>query len=344
MQNPKYYSWFSSAYTSAQRRQLVSALQHYTQLETQDTHTNAILQQSLVTMLEVLLDEYEPLSSEPLPPLADSVAAMTPEHAQDYLALALVLCLLLKTGYRQRVALLLENWSDQLQVVATMPVVLRAIRDNNVDIIKDDTYLGEGFQNKIARENGKRWLGQDEYLRQMRVMQDGEPHNELQQKYEMLNELPVTTLGGALCHMLRQSKLSLPGEPYGFAEFFLWHDLTHLLSGNGTDYPGELGANIFAAACSQRSKYEILVWGLLQFNLGSSLAVVASPGLDNMRHKRVLQQYCLSLLAGSGCTLDVLSWPLEQMFQDLRLPLDEVRAKYHIKAIMPADPNGESSP
>ena len=37
-----------------------------------------------------------------------------------------------------------------------MPMLLRAVRDNNVDIIKDDTYLGEGFQNKIARENGKR--------------------------------------------------------------------------------------------------------------------------------------------------------------------------------------------
>ena len=115
-----------------------------------------------------------------------------------------------------------------------------------------------------------------------------------------------------------------------------------MLSGNGADFLGELGANIFIAACSQRSKYEISVWGLLQFNLGYSLAVVASPGLDNMRHKRVLQQYCLSLLAGSSCILDVLSWPLEQMRQDLRLPLDEVRAKYHIKAIMPADSNGES--
>lgn len=101
MQNPKYYSWFSSAYTTVQRRQLVSALQHYTQLETPDTYTNTILQQSLVTMLEVLLDERERLGNKPLPPLADLIAAMTPEHAQDYLVLALVLCLLVKTGYRQ---------------------------------------------------------------------------------------------------------------------------------------------------------------------------------------------------------------------------------------------------
>ena len=131
--------------------------------------------------------------------------------------------------------------------------------------------------------------------------------------------------------MQRESGLNLPGEPYGFAEFFLWHELTHVLSGNKTDFVGELAVNAFTAASSHRAKFEILLWGLLQFNSGFSLAVIATPGADELAKPGAIKNYCNALLCGSHATLDVLNWPLQQLLCDLKLPLDRVRASYNIK-------------
>ena len=98
-------------------------------------------------------------------------------------------------------------------------------------------------------------------------------------------------------------------------------------------FKGELGVNAFTAAYSQYGKYKILIWGLLQFNLGYELAVVATGSKEHFKNREVVEQYVRSIVSGSQCTMDFLHWPTDQKRHDLRQPIAEVRKRYHIDPV-----------
>ncbi|MDF1797123.1 MAG: hypothetical protein P1U63_11365 [Coxiellaceae bacterium] len=259
----------------------------------------------------------------------EAIHKLSKDCRNDFFVLALILVLSENVRLKDRIAELLK-YKRFFNVHSTVWVVLQAILDDDITTLQKPSVLGEAYHNKRARVNGMRWVGLHEYKKQMLVMKEGDEDCVLKAKYDFLNKLPKNTLGGALCELLRQQKISLPGEPNGFAEFFLWHDLSHVLSGNGVNYAGELGANIFTAAYSQYGKLKILLFGLLQFNLGYKLAVVAVPSKNEFIDRSVIRQYFESLYSGVHSKQDFLQWPLEQMVQDLHEPLAVVRKKYNL--------------
>ena len=213
--------------------------------------------------------------------------------------------------------------------------MLQLLYENNIKKICSSKVLQIGYQNTISQIKGLNTLGHKLFKRQMMGMKKGEKVLELKRKFEFMNDLPANTLGGSLRDLLRKGMLSLPGDPYGFPEFFLWHDIAHLLSGNNQKFDGELGANAFTAGFSKKAAYDILLFGLLQFNFGVPLAVVAAPASDYLLKPGVLEKYCESLLLGTETTLDLLDWPVADMIEDLKQDLDVVRRKYNIQLRSP---------
>jgi len=145
---------------------------------------------------------------------------MQTEHKQDFLVMAIIIFLFTTKNYGNRLQILIDNWNSEFIVIESLLPSLKAIVKRDVETIRSSSFIGEGFQNKISRENGIKWLGKKEYDRQMQMMKNGVGYPEIKDKYNFLNKIKISTLGGSYCKMARDCKLSLPAEPYGFAEFF----------------------------------------------------------------------------------------------------------------------------
>jgi hypothetical protein len=322
-------SWFKNPHEESKKKNMIATLKNFILIE-HDEYNKNILLKALETISKILLNYKKDIQDIMPCNLKQSLSNMQIDHKQDFLVMAIIICLFTTKNHGNRLQILIDNWSSEFIVIESLLPSLKAIVKKDIETIRLSNFIGEGFQNKISRENGIKWLGKKEHDRQMQMMKNGVSYPEIKDKYNFLNKIKISTLGGSFCKMVRYCKLSLPGEPYGFAEFFLWHDLMHLLSGNNTDYPGELGANAFTAACSKHAKYQILIWGLLQFNLGYSLAVVAHPGKDQLQNENSFENYCHSILNGSKSLLDVLDWELPQLMEDLKADISVIRKKYNI--------------
>lgn len=249
-----------------------------------------------------------------------------------FLVLALFVTLSSTDELVIRIKTLLRHW-HYFNVDPIVEQILRCLLNDDIATIKKPHVLGEGYQNKMARLNGIKHCGWFEYKRQMHSMTQNTAYSNLKNKYHFLNELENNTLGGGLKDFLRSDKLSLPGEAGGSAEFFLWHDTCHVLSGNKTDSAGELGANAFTAGCVDKCKFRVLLFGLLQWNLGVPLAIVAEPNKNQFTRAKVIRQYLYSLLVGSKSEPNLLDWPVDKMVEDFKMDLNQVRKKYNIKPI-----------
>ena len=318
--------WFCAPYGNAPATLMLGLLKSLITYPIEQTDT---VQQMLTQMTEILLpaaaDTVEPLN------ISEHFNQLTEYHQQDFLVLAIIICLCQTEHHQDRLNILLTHWQPHFAASEHLRDALTAVLNAHYKKLTQPHLLGEGFHNKIARENGIDNLGWVEYKKQMHSMKQGSMHLSLKEKFAFLSSLPENTFGAKIYRLLKKNKLNLPGEKHGFAEFFLWHDLTHLLSGNSTNWIGELGANAYTAAFSKKGKFSILIWGLLQFNLNVSLAVVAAPSKNNFKTPQNMQQYLYSILSGSQTTLDLLNWPTDVMIEDLKLDMNIVRRKYNIR-------------
>lgn len=324
-------AWFQQQYTEADIVTMAASLKT---LYLQDGVEQQVLMNELMQVLfKALFNRAVDVSAIEARSLTYAIEALPVAKHNDYLVCAIIIALVSADHYQKRAKLLL-NLQESFNLDPTIWMIFYDLAHDRLQHIHRPAVLGEGLQNKQARLNGMREYGWFHYRQQMRSMQKGVEIMDVKQRFSFLNDLTSDTLGGRLCQILRQQKLTLPGEPHGFAAFFLWHDLGHVLSGNGTNYPGELGANAFTAGCAEYAKFKILIWGLLEFNCGFDLAVVATPSKNHLTKPVVMQQYVHSLLSGSGSRLNILDWPTVQMLDDLAQPLEQVRQKYGIKIFM----------
>lgn len=254
------------------------------------------------------------------------------EHNKDIVALVLIVTFI-TTDH------LIERATQALPIVTccnTSPrieTILNAIIHQTFDVIKKRRVLGQGDHNVVSHFNGISEYGLIEYYKQMQCMVKHRPYPHYKQQYDFLTTLSNNTLGGQLVNLLKSSNLSLPGCPGGMASFFLWHDLTHIISGADTSFLGELCANAFTAGSTDQCQLRILTWGLLQFNLGVSLAVIAAPSKNNLKTSADIDFYLQALLSGTRASLDVCDWPVSKIKEDLHIDLVQVRDQYNIQPI-----------
>lgn len=157
--------------------------------------------------------------------------------------------------------------------------------------------------------------------------QSGRGEPELAWRYKQIGLLPEGTLGRAWWTHMTERKFAFPGEPGGLLEKQCHHDLTHVLTGYDTDAPGETQLACFYAGYYREDPFAMVFMVLVMFHLGVRLVpVITSPGTMQFNPRKALR----ALERGAGCTRDLTDgW---NYWDDLPLPIDEVRRKYGIVA------------
>lgn len=90
-------------------------------------------------------------------------------------------------------------------------------------------------------------------------------------RWASLEGLPGGSLGLALHRHMRANGFPLPGEPKGAPEAVMFHDLGHVLTGYGTDAPGEVRMGGFEAGYFGEDGFGVVTLALYIFHLGAPL-------------------------------------------------------------------------
>lgn len=91
---------------------------------------------------------------------------------------------------------------------------------------------------------------------------------EIAWRYKELGLLSEGTLGRTYWAHMTRRHFPFPGEPGGFAERLVKHDLAHVLGGYDTDPEGEVEAACFIAGFMRRDPFWEVFMLLMQFHLG----------------------------------------------------------------------------
>ncbi len=184
---------------------------------------------------------------------------------------------------------------------------------------------------------------------------DGKAQPELVTRYDALAELADGTLGNAFFHHYHDNHFAFPGAEWGVAE--AWgtpHDTLHLLSGYSTSAQGELLVAVFnGASLSQPADpFESHVLPvILTYHLGIELNKGINKGdrermdrdpswRDNFEGNVHLGldpgKLWVAWERGRAMSEDVFSgrW---SFWDHIHTPLDELRARYTIPPLDPAD-------
>lgn len=174
---------------------------------------------------------------------------------------------------------------------------------------------------EMARERGIGWLASS-----LATMAGLHENRALAARYRALASAPAGSLGRGYVDFIERNGFSYPGEKGSAPEIITLHDLTHVLSGYGTDPEGELQVLAFHAGCRREEKdpFAFLMFGIAEFHLGLSLTPVATGSrgkLDPAVMVRALER-------GAACRIDPTEgwdpWPV------MHEPLDRLRERYGI--------------
>jgi len=151
----------------------------------------------------------------------------------------------------------------------------------------------------------------------------------LAQRYIALGDLPAETLGHAFFTHYRGNGFAFPGEPLGFPESGVYHDLTHVLWGYGTTPAEEHLVGGFTAGYKRVNPFYVALLPAFSFGAGVNVTpldqphvtgILATPGLAS--------RFIEAVERGSRVNADLSDnwdfWPL------LPLPLAEARRQLDI--------------
>jgi hypothetical protein len=149
-------------------------------------------------------------------------------------------------------------------------------------------------------------------------------------RFHALEQLPDRTLGRRLwCHY-RDNGFSVPGEPGGFPEVGVYHDLSHVIGGYNATPEGETLVGAFIAGYRRRRPdhgFFTLLHALGDFGVeGWPMPAGTRTGAVG----RVARQFLEAIERGAALSIDLSDgwdfWP------HLHRPLDDVRALLGVPA------------
>ncbi|MCA9697419.1 MAG: hypothetical protein KC431_07830 [Myxococcales bacterium] len=238
-------------------------------------------QQAMIAAARSILG-VQPGPLAPITPAALAAAVEDEQVRRQIVQGMIVLSLLDEEAERAE----LERIEAYAAALAVAPEELRNLRQ----LIEGQTL---GLRLSVARrvwfvdrlkaawaEGGFRWLARS--LATLKLMND-EP---LAAKYRALADYPVGSLGRCYHDHMREQGFPLPGEKGSQIEPVFIHDLTHLISGYGTDAAGEILAAAFSAGNREKEPFTYIFFVLCQFHLGvrfSGFAPSASGAFDPAR-------------------------------------------------------------
>lgn len=157
-------------------------------------------------------------------------------------------------------------------------------------------------------------------------------------KYQALGEMPQGSLGRAYFDYMVSNDFAFPGTKGAPPEAMLFHDLTHVLSGYGTEPEEEILVATFSAGYSSTEVVDWLVFVLSQFQLGLQTAPNVPPEKLAMNPVRLIA----ALRRGAAMNTDLNEgwdpWPV------LAEPLDVVRKRLNILPESQFLPDSERRP
>jgi ubiquinone biosynthesis protein Coq4 len=148
-------------------------------------------------------------------------------------------------------------------------------------------------------------------------------------RYRALGDLPEGTLGRAYYDYAKRNGFAFPGEKNGFPEAGVYHDLTHVLSGYGTDSPGEVQVAGFVAGYRKHNPAFVLLFIMLTFGAGINVTPLEQPHtVGILAQEDLADRFFEALLRGTQVNTDLSDgwdyWPF------LDRPLDEVRRALNV--------------
>jgi tellurite resistance protein len=224
-------------------------------------------------------------------------------------------------------AVLVERFAGALGVATPDLVALRHLADKSLLRARFDIARRFFAREKIietTKEKGLGWLASA-----LAAMAGIREDTALAARYRALGEYPEGTLGRSYFEFVRGNEFSLPGEKGSPPEVISFHDLTHVLSGYGTDPKGELQVLAFHAGCRREEKdpFGFLMFGIAEFHLGLAMSPVASGSRMQLDPASVFA----ALQRGAACKIDPTDgwdpWPV------MNRPVTELRAEYGISPL-----------
>ncbi len=153
-------------------------------------------------------------------------------------------------------------------------------------------------------------------------------------RFHGLRQLPDQTLGREYIRFLDDNGWPVPGERGALSDIIVYHDMTHVLAGYGTDPIGEIETACFSAGCRQEQPFTFVLFVLLQFHVG----VRMPPGTPTQTGHFDIERALAALQRGAAMTVDLTEdW---DYWQDVDQPLGALRARYNISAAPLSEPRG----
>lgn len=149
---------------------------------------------------------------------------------------------------------------------------------------------------------------------------------ELARKFEAWRALPDGTLGREYVRFVDDNGWPLPGEKGAGSDIIVFHDMTHVLAGYGTDPSGEIETACFSAGYRRKDPFAFVLFALLQFHVGFRITPIAKSQTGLFDVERALT----ALARGGAMTVDLTDrWSYWDVAD---VPIDELRQRYGIPA------------
>lgn len=221
----------------------------------------------------------------------------------------------------------ISRYAAALEVAPAELRNLQQLVDGQLLSLRLDVARRVWFVDKLKaayKAGGFRWLARS--LATLKLFNDAP----LAERYRALADYPEGSVGRCYYEHMREMGFPLPGEKGSQVEPVFIHDLTHLLSGYGTDAYGEILTASFSAGNRRKEPFTYIFFVLCQFHLGMKF----SPFADEARGQFDPSAALWAARRGMEVNVDLTEawdyWP------DLSLSLPELRAK--LGMTLPASP------
>jgi hypothetical protein len=221
-----------------------------------------------------------------------------------------------------------EAFAKALGVGAPELHDLRLLVDNHMTLFKLDVLRRGQIADIMKDELSQR--GPLSLAKSVLVLRGVMEDRALAARYRAWEKLPTDTLGHSLIAFYNKNGFSVPGERGGFPEAGLWHDLSHVLGGYGTEPEGELQVASFSAGHKRHEPFYLIMFSVLVFSTGlnmrptadgfTTVGVLGKPGVAELMFKAIER--------GAKVNTDLSDkwdyWPYVEM------PIDEVRRRLNV--------------
>lgn len=257
----------------------------------------------------------------PIEPAALAAAIPDP-RLREQLISGLIVMTLVDGEATPEEAAVVEDFAAGLGVSLVWVQTLRKLAEGHTMGVRLDLARRAWPRAKLAEaweHGGVKWL-----TRTMAAMLKLKEDRSLADKYRALAHYPAGSLGRGYADFVQRNGFQFPGELGGGPEAICFHDLTHVLSGYGTDPAGETQVAAFHAGARRKDPFTFIFFVMLQFHLGMRMTPISPAERGFFDPAKVL----LALRRGAACKIDPTDgwdpWPVMDQ------PLESLRAEYGI--------------